>query len=150
MVVVVVALVLGRLAYDCPDARAGRSADKSALQATAKDCAERRAASRADKRTFARSNATLFGLLVVIVMVGAIMLAVVVASLRAVTHAVVVGAIVVLLPERGNNADCEEERSDENRFFERAHLRLDAEFWDDGLLHLTWQSSPMGLSSLCS
>jgi hypothetical protein len=56
--------------------------------------------------------------------------------LRAVTHTVVVGAIVVLLRERGNSADSEEERSDENRFFERAHLRLDAEFWDDGLLHL--------------
>ena len=126
IVVVVVALVLRCLANDRADTRASRTANQSALQATAKDCTQRSAASRANKCAFAGADATLLGLLVVVVMVRVIVVVVVVATLRAVTHAVVVGIVIVVLGERGNDCSGEQKRSDENHFSKLAHLRLDA------------------------
>ena len=59
MVVLVVAVVLGGLAYDRADARSGCSANDSAFETTAEDCPQDRAASPADEGSFAGADAAL-------------------------------------------------------------------------------------------
>jgi hypothetical protein len=127
-VVVIVAIVLCGLSNDCTDAGAGRATNNRALQTAAEDRTQRRAAGPANQRTFTRPNATLLRLLVVIVivMVRTIMVVVVVPALRAVPHAVVISAIVLVLSEPRNACGGEEERSDKDSFSNPAHLLLDA------------------------
>jgi hypothetical protein len=128
--VVVVAIILCGLANDCTDAGTGRAANDRALQTAAEDRTERSAAGPANQRTLTRPNATLLRLLVmaVVIVVRAIMAVVVIPALRAVPHAVVVGAIVLVLREPGNACGNKDEGGNEDRFSNRAHLPLDAGF----------------------
>ena len=128
MVVVVVALVLRGLAYYRADAGAGCSADKCSFEASAEDRAEDRAAGPANEGTFTGANAALAMIVMVIVVVVRIAVVVVIPTTSAVTHAVVVGAVVIVVVLRGGGKDSgrEQQRSDENRFSELVHPRLDA------------------------
>jgi hypothetical protein len=128
VVIVVVALVLRGLAYYRADAGAGCSADKGSFEATAEDRAEDRATGAANESAFARADAALAMIVVVIVVIVRVAVVVVVTAACAVTHAVVVGAVVVVVVLRGGGKDTgrEQDRSEENRFSELVHPRLDA------------------------
>jgi hypothetical protein len=128
MVVVVVALVLRGLAYYRADAGAGCSADKRSFEATAEDRTEGRATGAANEGTFAGADAALAMIVVVVVVVVRVAVVVVVPAACAVTHAVVVGAVVILvvLRDGGKDTGREQEGSEENRFSELVHPRLDA------------------------
>jgi hypothetical protein len=131
-VVVVVALILCGLANNRADARTSCSADDSSLKAAAEDRTESRATGPADQRAFARTDSTLIP--PVIIMVGTVVVVVVaVAAASAVAHAIVVGAVVMVLREPGYDRGCEEKRSDEDRFSKLAHLHSDAELEKRGL-----------------
>jgi hypothetical protein len=125
MVAVVLTFALGGLANDCANARACRSANNRALQATAKDCSQHSTASAADQRALTWANPALVAAMVV--MVWPVTAVVIVPTASAVAHAVVVSAIVPVLRERRNNGSGEEKRSKEHRFSKMGHLPLDAE-----------------------
>jgi hypothetical protein len=129
VVVVVVALVLGGLAYDCANAGSGSSADKGALETPAKECTEGRAPGSPDEGAFTWADTALAMIRVVVVVIARVAVVVVVAAARAVAHAVIVGAVVVMvLCGQGNDACCDQEGSKEKRFSEPAHSQLDANF----------------------
>jgi hypothetical protein len=124
VIVVVVALVLGGLAYDCADAGTGGSADDGAFEAAAEDCAQDRAAGCSDGGSLAGAYATLIA--AVVVMVGAVVVVVVaVAAVASLAHAVVVGAVVVL---GWKHAGRQQEGSEKDRRSKLGHFRLDADF----------------------
>jgi len=112
-VVVVVAVVLGGLAYYGSDAGTGCSADDGALQAAAEECAERGPAGYTDEGSLAGSDAVIAA---VIVVVRAVVVVVVAATLSAVAHAVVVGVVLVLILRGWKKRRRKEHRRDEDRF----------------------------------
>jgi hypothetical protein len=128
--VVVVALVLGGLAYYCADAGPGCSSDDGALEAAAEDCAQDCAAAGTNQGSFAGADAALVAAVIVVVVGAAVVVVVVVASAAAVTHAVVIGVVSVVL--RWENAGGEQERNEEDRFFKLGHFGLDADFGGGG------------------
>ena len=124
MVAVVIALVLGGLAYDRTNAGASGSADDGALEATAEDCSQDRSACSSNEGAFAGADPTLS----MVIVVGTVVIVVVaVSAVASVAHAVVVGVVVIVVVLRGKKGSRQKERGDEERCSELAHLRLDAE-----------------------
>jgi len=133
-IVVVVALVLRGLTNHRADAGTCCSADDSSLKTAAEDRAEYRAAGPANQRAFAGTNSPLIPPMVVVIR-AVVVVVVAVAAASAVAHTVVVGAVVTVLREPGNDRGCEDKRSDEYRLSELAHLHSDAEFGNRRLFY---------------
>jgi hypothetical protein len=123
VVAVVVAIILGGVAYDRADAGPGRSADEGSLEAATEDRAKEGPAARADERAFTWANAALIAAM--IVMIVAVVATVVVAAAAAVTHAII-KIVVVVLRGDGEKARREQKWSDEDRFSQLGHPKLDA------------------------
>ena len=127
MIAVVVAVILGGLAYDCAYAGPGCSADDRAFEAAAEDCAQDCTPAGTYQSSFARADAALVAaVIVVVVVITAVVVVVVVASMTAAAHAVVVGIVPVVL--RWKDAGGKQEGGKQDRFSKLGHFLLDAEF----------------------